>query len=62
VIVLDANLLLYAYDATSEHRRKARSWLEGVLSSGEAVGLPWRTLGAFLRIVTNRKNPLIGDH
>jgi uncharacterized protein len=57
VIVIDANLLLYAYDATSPQHRKARAWLEGVLSSGEAIGLPWQTVGAFLRIVTNHKLP-----
>jgi hypothetical protein len=39
----------------SQHHRKARAWLEGVLSSAEAAGLPWQTVGAFLRIVTNRK-------
>ena len=53
MIVLDANLLLYAYDATSQQHRKARAWLEDVLSRGEAVGLPWQTVGAFLRVVTN---------
>ena len=39
----------------SRHHRKARAWLQSVLSSAAAVGLPWQTVGAFLRIVTNRK-------
>jgi toxin-antitoxin system PIN domain toxin len=57
MIVLDANVLLYAYDATAPHHPRARAWLEEVLSGGIPVGLPWQTVGAFLRIVTNRKLP-----
>ena len=57
MIVLDANVLLYAYDAAAPHHVKARAWLEEVLSGGTPVGLPWQTVGAFLRIVTNRKLP-----
>jgi uncharacterized protein len=53
VIVLDANILLYAYDAASEQHVKARSWLEQVLSGTDPVGLPWQTVTAFVRIVTN---------
>jgi uncharacterized protein len=57
VIVLDANVLLYAYDTSAHHHVKARAWLEEVLSGATPVGLPWQTVGAFLRIVTNRKLP-----
>jgi len=53
VIVLDANILLYAYDAASDQHAKARAWLEKVLSGTDPVGLPWQTVTAFLRIVTN---------
>lgn len=53
MIVLDANLLLYAYDDLSSHHRASRDWLERVFSSRELVGMPWQTLGAFVRIVTN---------
>ena len=53
MIVLDVNILLYAYDATSPLHDRARSWLEGVFSGAEPIGLPWQTIGAFLRIVTN---------
>jgi toxin-antitoxin system PIN domain toxin len=55
VIVLDTNILLYAYDSSSARHAKAREWVERTLSSGELVGLPWQTAGAFLRIVTNAK-------
>jgi toxin-antitoxin system PIN domain toxin len=57
VIVLEANILLYAYDSASGIHAKARAWIERTLSSGELVGLPWQTIGAFLRIVTNPKLP-----
>jgi toxin-antitoxin system PIN domain toxin len=53
VIVLDANILLYAYDAASNQHVKARAWLEEVLSGTDPVGLPWQTVTAFVRIVTN---------
>ncbi|MGI9070027.1 MAG: TA system VapC family ribonuclease toxin [Bryobacteraceae bacterium] len=57
MIVLDANILLYAYDAIAVQHRKARRWIETVFSSAEPVGLPWQTVLAFLRIVTNPRLP-----
>ncbi len=57
MIIIDANILLYAYDSSSVLHLKARIWLERVLSSGEPVGLPWQSAAAFLRIVTNPRLP-----
>jgi uncharacterized protein len=57
VIVLDANILLYAYDTSSEHHAKARAWIEQIFSSGVPIGLPWQTVAAFLRVVTNPRLP-----
>jgi len=57
VIVLDANILLYAYDSASSHHKKARAWVEQVFSQADPVGLPWQTIGAFLRIMTNPRLP-----
>jgi toxin-antitoxin system PIN domain toxin len=60
VIVIDANILLYAYDSASLDHEAARNWLEDALAGYEAVGLSWVTLLAFLRISTNpraRKDP-----
>jgi toxin-antitoxin system PIN domain toxin len=57
MIILDANVLLYAYDATALHHAEARTWLENVFSGGTPVGMPWQTVGAFLRIVTNPRLP-----
>jgi len=55
VIVVDANLLIYSYNSASAHCKKSSAWLEGVLSGAEAVGLPWQSLLAFFRVVTNRR-------
>jgi uncharacterized protein len=55
VIVVDANLLLYAYNSSAPGHTKARHWVETVFSGTEIVGLPWQTISAFLRIITNRQ-------
>lgn len=52
MIVLDVNLLIYAYDTTCPDHAKARAWVEDVFSGEEPVGLPWQTISAFLRILT----------
>lgn len=57
MIVLDANLLLYAYDPDSSHHKAARKWVEQAFSGSEIVGIPWQTAGAFLRIITNPRLP-----
>lgn len=52
-MLLDANVLIYAVDrSTTEHEAAAR-WLTGVLNGRRRVGLPWQTIGAFVRIVTH---------
>jgi toxin-antitoxin system PIN domain toxin len=53
VILVDSNLLLYAFDAGACYHGRARSWLENVLDSSEQVGFAWVTLLAFVRIGTN---------
>ena len=61
MILIDANLLLYAYDPSSLQHHAARNWLETTLSKPELIGLPWLTLLAFLRISTSPRpleNPL----
>ena len=57
MIVVDANILLYAYDSASSHHTKARAWIEETFSGTEPVGLPWQTISAFLRIMTNPRLP-----
>lgn len=57
MIVLDANLLIYSYNSGSTNHTKARKWLESTLSGVEPVGLPWQSMAAFLRIMTNTRLP-----
>jgi toxin-antitoxin system PIN domain toxin len=52
VILLDANVLIYAIDADSPHHRPARRWLEAALSGTTPVGLAWVVILAFLRLTT----------
>jgi uncharacterized protein len=53
VILVDANILLYAEDSLSEHHEPARKWWDEQLSSPEPVALCWPVLTAFVRITTN---------
>lgn len=53
MILLDANVLLYAYDARSPRHLKAKAWLEKTFSGTDSVFLSWTTLLAFVRIVTH---------
>lgn len=57
MIVVDANLLLYAYSKLAAEHLDARVWLARILSEGEPVGLPWQSIAGFLRIITNPKLP-----
>jgi uncharacterized protein len=54
MIVLDANILLYAYDVDSPSYQAASSYLEKILSAPEPVGIPLQSISAFLRISTQR--------
>jgi toxin-antitoxin system PIN domain toxin len=61
MIVLDANLLLYAYNADAPQQPEAAKWLGDLAGTGEIIGLPWVTAWAFVRISTNPRiwsNPL----
>jgi toxin-antitoxin system PIN domain toxin len=53
VILVDANLLIYAYDSSSENHAAARKWLEDAFSGPEPARLGWSSIHAFLRIVTH---------
>ena len=53
MILVDANLLIYAKFSDFPQHAPARALLESALNSGGRVGLPWPTLLAFLRIATN---------
>ncbi|MCH9650333.1 MAG: type II toxin-antitoxin system VapC family toxin [Deltaproteobacteria bacterium] len=53
--LLDANLLIYAYNRSSPFHEESKRWLESLLSSPEPVCIPWPTLLAFVRITTDRR-------
>ena len=64
MILVDANLLIYAVDADSQHHEKVRAWWERLLSGPDSVGLPWLVLLAFVRITTHARimqHPLAVD-
>jgi hypothetical protein len=53
MILVDANLLLYAHVESFPQHEAGRTWLDAQLSGRTPVGLPWPSLLAFLRIATN---------
>ena len=65
MILVDANLLVYAHVASLRQHERAREWLDEQLNGAAPVGLPWTSLLAFLRLVTNprvfeRSEPIDG--
>ncbi len=53
MVVVDANVLLYAVDSASAHHERSFAWLERSLAGAEAVGFAWVVLLAFIRVGTN---------
>jgi toxin-antitoxin system PIN domain toxin len=53
VIVVDANLLIYAHVASFTQHETARQWLDEQINGSSRVGMPWPCLLGFIRIVTN---------
>jgi toxin-antitoxin system PIN domain toxin len=64
VLVVDANVLLYAVNASSPQSEPSRRWLDAALDGGATVGFAWTVLLAFLRLSTHPAvfpRPLAGD-
>jgi uncharacterized protein len=59
VILVDANILLYAEDKLSPHHGPARTWWDGRLSGTTPVCFCWMVINPFIRIGTN---PRVYDH
>lgn len=51
--LIDANLLVYAYDSSSPRHEAAKDWIEERFSNPEPVRIAWTTVLAFVRITTN---------
>lgn len=59
MILVDANILLYAEDQHSPHHSAARLWWDAQLSGHSPVCLCWTVLSAFIRIGIN---PRVFEH
>jgi toxin-antitoxin system PIN domain toxin len=59
VILIDANILIYAHVSSFAQHNLARDWLDQQLNASTSVGLPWPSVLAFLRLVTN---PRVFEH
>ncbi|MBA2431899.1 MAG: type II toxin-antitoxin system VapC family toxin [Chthoniobacterales bacterium] len=55
MILVDANILLYAENTLSESHHPAREWWDERLSGATPVCLSWPVLTAFIRIATNAR-------
>ncbi len=53
MILIDANVLLYAANRAAPEHEQARMWLDQHLNGTVRVGLPWPSLLAFVRIASN---------
>jgi toxin-antitoxin system PIN domain toxin len=53
VTLLDANILIYAYNADAPEHPQMRQWLSDLFSDGERIGVSWLALWAFIRVATN---------
>jgi hypothetical protein len=53
MILVDANVLLYAYYPRSDRHERCREWVERAFASATPVWLAWSTILAFIRIGTN---------
>jgi uncharacterized protein len=52
VVLVDANVLLYAVNDSMPQHAHAKRWIEHALNGNEAVGFAWLVLLAFVRLAT----------
>lgn len=55
MILVDANILIYAYSSATEHHAPARSWVDVAFGGTEQIGLAWPVIYAFIRLATNTR-------
>ncbi|MHA6695267.1 TA system VapC family ribonuclease toxin [Homoserinimonas sp. A520] len=53
MIVVDANMLIYAYHSSAPEHETSLHWLDAQLAGDQQLALPWESLNAFTRIVSN---------
>ncbi len=52
MVIVDANVLLYAVNESAPQHRRTSAWIEEVLSGHESVDFAWAVLLAFIRIAS----------
>ena len=61
MILIDANILIYAVNQDAPLHSAAQRWLERAIGHGEPLGLAWNVILAFLRLTTRAglfRNPM----
>ena len=53
MLLVDANVLIYAANEDARQHRQSRGWIDMALQGAEPVGFAWIALLAFLRVATN---------
>lgn len=53
MILVDANLLLYAANDQAPEHPRALEWLQRTLNEERRVGIPWESLTAVMRVLTS---------
>ncbi len=60
MILLDANVLIYAHRQDTDHHEKYRKWLENLVNGNKSFGISDSVLSAVIRVTTHTqifKNP-----
>ena len=57
MILIDANLLVYAHVSSLPQHREVVSWLDTQLMANAIVGMPWQSLLGFARLARLVTNP-----
>lgn len=52
MVIVDADVLLYAIDESMPRHPAAKRWIEAALNGNETIGFDWVALLAFLRLST----------
>jgi len=55
MIIIDTNLLIYAYNSDAPRHAQAAQWLEDLINSGVEIGFAEVVLIGFIRIMTQRR-------
>ncbi len=52
-MILDTNILLYAWNNLDPHHLQVKQWLEDRFRMRDTIGIPWVSRWGFLRVSTN---------